>query len=97
MKSIFEAKTIIKAQMQPNQAQGGQESPKRLGRAFSLPYFSYNLHYTKFIQSKISPSLSCFAGNFLSDGRSDSCQRMTAKSAPFPVLCTDAGCAFIIL
>ena len=64
MKNIFEAKTIIKAQMQPNQAQGGQESQKRLERVFSLPYFSYNLHYTKFIQSKISPSLSCFAGNF---------------------------------
>ena len=43
--------------MEPKSAQTGRETQKRLKRAFSLPCFSYNLHYTKFILCKNSPSL----------------------------------------
>ena len=43
--------------MEPKSAQTGRETQKRFKRAFSLPYFSHNLHYTKFILCKNSPPL----------------------------------------
>ena len=40
---------VWEARMQPKPAKVGRETQKRLKRAFSLPYISYNLHYTKYM------------------------------------------------
>ena len=50
-------KTEIRARNGPPSSQIAVKSQNLEKRAFSLPYISHNVHYTKFIQSKNGASL----------------------------------------
>ena len=78
---------VWSARTQPKPAKAGRETHKRLKRAFSLPYISYNLHYTKYSHLQKGPfSFACALQIFGTRPRLAGLSlRGQEKSAPAPL------------
>ena len=86
---------VWSARTQPKPAKAGRETHKRLKRAFSLPYISYNLHYTKYSHLQKGLLSSAGAQSFKPRRTAGSPARRDAKKRGLPpASCTGSGCAF---